>query len=103
MFEIQADFCKAMGNPVRLQLLHVLRERPKTVSELCQELGLPQSNVSRQLGCLRKAGVVLSRRTGTGMLYRIADEKIVEVCDLVRGILVEQIQKQSKFIEEDRE
>jgi len=88
-----------MGNAVRLQLLHVLREHPKTVSEICLEIGLPQSNVSRNLGCLRGIGVVETRRNGSDVVYQITDEKVVEVCDLVRSVLVEQIQKRSRSIE----
>ena len=39
IFDIQAEFCKAMGNATRLQILHTLRERPMTVSEIMEELG----------------------------------------------------------------
>ena len=90
MFEIQAEFCKAMGNTARLQLLHILRDNPLTVTEICQETGLPQGTVSRQLTVLRRVGVVVSLRNGSTKIYAITDHKIAEVCDLVRTILVEQ-------------
>jgi DNA-binding transcriptional ArsR family regulator len=99
MFEIQAEFCRAMGNADRLHILHVLRERPMSVTLICQETGLSQSSASRQLACLRNVGVVISKRNGTGMVYQITDGKIVEVCDLVRSVLIEQIQKRSHSIE----
>jgi ArsR family transcriptional regulator len=99
MFEIQAEFCRAMGNVVRLQLLHILREQPLTVGEICQETNLPQGTVSRQLSILRKVGVVDSRRHGNAKVYQITDDKIAEVCDLVRSILVEQVHKRSQSIE----
>jgi DNA-binding transcriptional ArsR family regulator len=98
MFEIQAEFCKAMGNAVRLQLLHVLREHPMTVSAICQVTNLPQCTVSRQLAVLRRVGVVISQRHGNAKVYQITDNKIVAVCDMVRAVLVEQINKQSKSI-----
>jgi len=99
LFEIQAEFCRAMGNVVRLQLLHILREQPLTVGEICQETNLPQGTVSRQLSILRKVGVVDSRRHGNAKVYQITDNKIAEVCDLVRSILVEQVHKRSQSIE----
>jgi DNA-binding transcriptional ArsR family regulator len=83
----------------RLHVLHILREHPKSVSEICQEIGLSQSNGSRHLACLRNAGVVVIKKTGAGMVYQITDEKIVEVCDLVRSVLVEQIHRRSRAIE----
>jgi len=99
LFEIQADFCKAMGNSVRLQVVHILREHPLTVGEICQETNLPQGTVSRHLTILRSVGVVNSKRSGNIKVYQITDDKIAEVCDLVRNILIEQIHKQSQSIE----
>jgi len=99
MFDIQAEFCKAMGNTVRLQLLHVLREHPLTITEICQKTSLPQGTISHQLTVLRGAGVVDFRWHGRTKVFEITDNKIAEVCDLVRSILVEQIQKRSQSIE----
>jgi DNA-binding transcriptional ArsR family regulator len=95
IFDIQAEFCKAMGNATRLQIMHILRELPMTVSEIMQELNQNQSTVSRQLSILRSVGVVAGHRRGNEMVYQLANEKISEVCDLVRTVLIEQTQKQS--------
>ena len=95
IFDIQAEFCKAMGNATRLQIMHILRERPMTVSEIMQEINQNQSTVSRQLSILRSVGVVAGYRHGNEMIYQLANEKISEVCDLVRTVLIEQTQKQS--------
>jgi len=95
IFDIQAEFCRAMGNPSRLQILHVLRERPITVNELVEELGLGQSMISRQLSVLRSVNVVVGIRRGHEMVYQLTNEKISEVCDLVRAVLLEETQKES--------
>jgi len=95
IFDIQAEFCKAMGNATRLQIMHILRERPMTVSEIMQQTNQGQSTVSRQLSILRSVGVVTGDRHGNEMVYQLANEKISEVCDLVRTVLIEQTQKQS--------
>ena len=97
IFDIQAEFCRAMGNPTRLQILHILRERPMTVTEIMLGLGLSQSMVSRQLAVLRSVGVVVSERHGENT-YRLTDDKVGEVCDLVRAVLVEQTQRQSNAL-----
>lgn len=95
IFEIQAEFCRAMGNATRLQILHILREGPLTVSEIMDRLGLNQSMVSRQLAVLRSVGVVSGERRGNEMRYKITHETIGEVCDLVRKVLSEQTQRQT--------
>jgi len=99
IYEIQADFCKAMGNATRLQIIHVLQEHPMNVGEIAQSTGTGQSVVSRQLGALRNTGVVKSQRQGNEIIYQLTDENIVEVCDLVRKVLVTQIQKKSESFE----
>jgi len=96
IFEIQAEFCKAMGNSARLQIIHVLRERPMNVGEIAELTGFNQPLVSRQLSTLRNVGVVECQRQGNEMIYQLADENIGEVCDLVRKVLINHTQKQSE-------
>lgn len=98
IFDIQAEFCRAMGNATRLQILHILRERPMAVSEIMDELGLSQSMVSRQLSVLRTVDVVVGDRCGNEIVYHLANEKISEVCDLVRTVLMEEIHKKSDVL-----
>jgi len=98
IFDIQAEFCRAMGNATRLQILHFLRERPMTVTEIMGGLGVSQSMVSRQLAVLRSVGVVAGERHGNEIVYRLTDDKIGEVCDLVRAVLVEQTHRQSSAL-----
>jgi ArsR family transcriptional regulator len=103
IFDIQADFCKAMGNATRLRIMHVLRERPMIVSEVVAQTGFSQTMVSRQLSILRSVGVVNCQRHGTEMLYQLSDSQIGEVCDLVRKVLSEQMKKHSSMFAEDEE
>ncbi len=98
IFDIQAEFCKAMANASRLQIMHVLRERPMIVNEIVAQTGFSQTTVSRQLAILRSVGVVECQRRGTEMLYHLTDEQIGEVCDLVRKVLAEQIKKRSNVL-----
>lgn len=95
IFDVQAEFCKAMGNPSRLILLHTLREKPMVVNEIAEATGMAQTMVSRQLAVLRGVGVVECARHGTEMEYRLSDPQIGEVCDLVRKVLMEQNTKRS--------
>jgi ArsR family transcriptional regulator len=98
IFDIQADFCKAMANASRLQIMHVLRERPMIVNEIVAQTGFSQTMVSRQLAILRSVGVVEYQRRGTEMLYQLSDNQIGEVCDLVRKVLLEQMKKRSNAL-----
>jgi ArsR family transcriptional regulator len=67
---------KALGDPVRLRLFHLISLRDELcVCHLTEALALPQSTVSRQLAILRQAGLVATRRDGKWIHYRLAGEQ----------------------------
>lgn len=98
IFDIQAEFCKAMSNPARLQITHILRDGPMIVGEIVAQTGLSQTHVSRQLSILRAVGVVECQRRGTEMLYQLTDPQIGEFCDLVHKLLCQQMKKRSTLL-----
>jgi ArsR family transcriptional regulator len=89
-----------MGHPVRLEILHDLRDGPKHVGQLARLLQQPQSTVSRHLSALRSAGIVLAEHQGQSVYYRIANHKLFKVCDLMRETLEEQSALQSRVMHE---
>ena len=91
----RATVFKAMGHPSRVFILEKLQKSPHCVCELAELVGADISTVSRHLAVLRSVGVVTAERRGNEMLYQLTDEKISEVCDLVRTVLVEQTERQS--------
>ena len=61
---LHASFCKGLADPNRLFLLYTLYEKPCTVNELADKLGLPQPTVSRHLRVLRERNMVIDTRQG---------------------------------------
>jgi DNA-binding transcriptional ArsR family regulator len=76
---------KVMGHPVRLHILDMLRRGETCVCHIEQALGRRQSYVSQQLMTLRSAGLVDSRKDGLQVYYRLTDEQVVELLDLLAG------------------
>ena len=93
LYQLKAELCKTFSDPRRLIIINELRHGERTVSELVQLLEAPQAVVSRHLAILRDRGVVNFRRAGTRIYYRLTDSKIIEACDLVHDILLNQIEK----------
>ncbi len=67
---------KALGSPIRLQLLDVLRQGARTVEALADEAGISVANSSQHLQQLRSARLVTSERKGKNVEYRLADERV---------------------------
>ncbi len=86
LYEEFATVGKALGNPVRLQLLDLLSQGERNVDELVRELGLKLSNTSAQLQVLRHAGLVTTRREGTSIYYRVAGDDVAALVDGVRSV-----------------
>ncbi len=80
-----AERFKILSEPMRLRLLYALMDGEKTVSELVGETGSVQANVSKHLSVLLDAGILSRRKQGTSAYYRIVDDSIFELCDLVCG------------------
>ena len=82
---------RALGDPVRVRLLDVLRDRELTVGAVAAELGAGQQNVSKHLAVLAEAGMVARRKEGTHVHYRIADPGVLAMCEQVCGSLQAQL------------
>lgn len=82
-----AERFKVLAEPVRLQILHVLRSGDRTVSELVEQTGLGQANVSKHLQLLYTHGFVSRRKEGLYTWYSLADRDVFKLCDIVCGRL----------------
>ena len=95
IYEMQAEISKTMAHPLRLAILHNLKDGEKTVNELTAIIGASQSNISQHLAIMRQRQIVKTRKDGSNIYYRVASPKISQACDMVREVLFEQIsQKQ---------
>ena len=98
IFELHADVCKVFSNAKRLEILNTLREKERTASELIEKIGLSKANLSQHMSVLKSKGVVVSRREGVNIYYRISNPKIIQACDLMREVLLEQLQENGRMV-----
>jgi ArsR family transcriptional regulator, virulence genes transcriptional regulator len=95
IYTLQAEVSKTMAHPLRLAILHSLKDGEKTVNDLTELTGSSQSNVSQHLALMRQRDIVRTRKEGSNIYYRVASPKISQACDMVREVLLEQLcQKQ---------
>lgn len=84
--QFKAEFFKALGHPVRIAILELLREGPRSVGELQALTGAPGPSVSQQLAVLRNRGIVRPERLGTTVRYHAADPQIYALLDAARAL-----------------
>lgn len=82
----RASILKAMGHPSRLMMLEALEDGEKCVCELQRLVGSDMSTVSRHLGVLRAAGLVMDEKRGLQVFYQLRVPCIsgfLDCCDRV--------------------
>ncbi|MEP0804515.1 MAG: winged helix-turn-helix transcriptional regulator [Chloroflexota bacterium] len=98
--QLEADFCFALSDPTRILILYALSEKPMNVTELTNELGIPQPTTSRHLKVLRERGLVYTERQGTVITYYLADNRIIQAMDLLRAAMRARLTQQANLVNE---
>jgi rhodanese-related sulfurtransferase/DNA-binding transcriptional ArsR family regulator len=86
LFDQFARIAKAVANPHRLELIDLLAQGERRVEELAQETSLSIANASQHLQTLKQAGLVDTRRAGTSIYYRLADEQVFRLWQAIRDV-----------------
>jgi len=98
--QLEADLCFALADPTRILMLYALDERPRNVTELTQELNIPQPTTSRHLKILRERGLVSANRQGVTIQYELNDKRLIQALDLLRSVLRDRLAYRANLMEE---
>ena len=81
-----AAIARALADPKRLCVVERLAGGEQSVSELSREVGCQVPNMSQHLAVLRSAGLVASRREGSTVFYRLADQRVLDAYRLLQQV-----------------
>jgi ArsR family transcriptional regulator len=98
IFELKAELFRAMAHPARIRALEVLVDGEHSVGEIASEIGLEASHLSQQLGVLRRAGLVATRRQASTVYYSIRDPLIVELLSVARRFLIASLSETQELL-----
>jgi ArsR family transcriptional regulator len=84
---LKAEFFRTLAHPARIRILEILRDGERAVSELIPEVGIESSHLSQQLGIMRRANLVHSRKQGATVVYSVGNPMIFELLDVAKRIL----------------
>jgi ArsR family transcriptional regulator len=87
VYQVKSEFFKTLGHPERIRVLEILRDGERSVSEIQEQVGLEQSHLSQQLGVLRRANIVRSRKDGTSVVYSVVDPRIFQLLETAKAII----------------
>jgi DNA-binding transcriptional ArsR family regulator len=98
LLELVAERFKALAEPARLRILDALRRGERSVGELSEELELHPANASRHLQILHQQGFLERRKAGLHVHYRLADQRVERLCDIMCGKLEEEAAARRKVL-----
>ena len=101
--EIKAELFKALAHPARVRILELLVDGEKSVSELQPLVGIEASHLSQQLGVLRRARLVTSRKERSSVYYTIRDRDLVELLAVARRMLVTSLAEREDLLRDLRD
>jgi len=93
-----AEMCKVFSHPLRLQILNTLRDKEMSVSDMADQLGVAIGNLSQHLNMMKHRRVLGTRKDGNVVYYRLGNPKILTAFDLIREILLEQMQREGMIV-----
>ena len=98
LFEKQAEIAKAIAHPLRIAIIDFLRHGEKCVCDIAENVGSEQSNVSRHLSIMVKAGVLEYRKEGLKVIYKLKCPCILDFFSCVTRVLKQQAKDNQKLL-----
>ena len=93
LYAVKAELFRTLGHPARIRILELLSERDRPVHELLASIDIEQSNLSQQLGVLRRAGRVSQHREGGEVVYAASVPAVAELLRIARRLLVDLLEE----------
>lgn len=103
VYSILAGITKAMANPHRLEIMDILGTGEKTVEEIAADTNMSVANASQHLQVLKNANLVLIRRQGNFIYYRLSDDEIYISLQSIRQLGIDRMAEMDKVIKDYRE
>lgn len=99
LYKLHAEMCKVFSNPIRLEILDILRGKEMSVTGLVEKTGLSQANISQHLSIMKSKGIVAPRRKSKYVYYGLTNPKIIRAFDIIREVLRGKLKKDKEIIE----
>ena len=87
-YDLRVEVFKALAHPMRLYLLDKIKERPRCVCDLADEIGIDKSVASKHLSQLKRAGLITDEKRGTLVEYRLAAPCVLDVASCAEAAAV---------------
>ena len=100
IYNLHANICKALANPIRIEIIDILGEKEMTFGEIQEITNVLKSNLSQHLSLMVANGILSQRKEGLNMYFKLSTEKIATACRMMREVLIENLKKNHELIKD---
>ncbi len=95
LFKLHSEMCNSFAHPIRLETVHHLNNKGNELSfgEIADLIGVGKSTLARHLSIMVTNGILIQRKEGINVFYRISSDKIITACGLIREVLIERLKR----------
>jgi len=98
LYALHANICKALANPIRIEIIDILTDKELSFGELQKETGVLKSNLSQHLSSMVSKGILVQRKEGLNVYFKLSSDRISKACGIMREVLIENLKKQSELL-----
>jgi DNA-binding transcriptional ArsR family regulator len=91
IFALQAEICRGLAHPVRLEIVHLLGPREMSFGDLLKRMEVTKTKLSQHLAVLRRARIVTARRDAARIFYQLTHPEIERACEAVTQVLTQHL------------
>lgn len=98
IYSLHANICKALAHPVRIEVIDILQNKEMNFGELLEKIGGPKSNLSQHLSSMTTKGILIQRKKGLNVYYKLSSRKVSIACGIMKEVLIENLEKQNEIL-----
>lgn len=95
---MQAEICKALAHPLRMEIIHILKEKEVCFTDILNTAGGLKSNLSQHLKVMTASGILKTRRDGQCSYFSLTSPKVALACQTMREVLMENLQEKQGIL-----
>jgi ArsR family transcriptional regulator len=98
LYALHANICKALANPIRIEVIDILSKNELTFGDILKETAVMKSNLSQHLSLMVASGILVQRKEGSNVYFKLTTDRIATACQIMREVLIDNIKKQSQLV-----
>lgn len=99
IYRLHADVCKALGNPLRIEIIDLLQDNELCFSDILEKTGGLKSTLSQHLSVMVSKGILHQRKEGQNVYFKLSSPKVAKACALMREVLIDYLKKHKNILE----